>query len=77
MSASVSQPHCSLPAVAGTSVAQSEQFGNEQTPHDLDTIADLQKLAPILLDRGYTDPDINAIFHRNWLRFFREALPPS
>src|SRR5438045_861488 len=32
-------------------------FGTEQTPRDLDTIADLQKLADILLARGYGDGD--------------------
>jgi membrane dipeptidase len=50
-------------------------FGNEQTPRDLDTIADLQKLADILLARGYSDADVDLIFHGNWLRFFLEALP--
>jgi membrane dipeptidase len=50
-------------------------FGTEQSPCDLDTIADLQKLAPILADRGYHEADIDAIFHGNWLRFFRGALP--
>jgi membrane dipeptidase len=50
-------------------------FGTEQTPRDLNTIADLQKLAPILSRRGYTGADIDAIFHGNWLRFFSEALP--
>ena len=38
-------------------------FGTEQTPRDLDTIADLQKLAPLLRRRGYTAGDIAAIFH--------------
>jgi membrane dipeptidase len=50
-------------------------FGTEQTPRDLDTIADLQKLTDILDRRGYTRQDVEAIFHGNWLRFFREALP--
>jgi membrane dipeptidase len=50
-------------------------FGNEQTPGDLDTIADLQKLGGILSGRGYTDSDIDGIFYGNWLRFFHEALP--
>jgi membrane dipeptidase len=50
-------------------------FGTEQVPADLDSIADLQKLIPILQSRGYTDPDIAAIFHGNWLRFFRQHLP--
>jgi membrane dipeptidase len=50
-------------------------FGTEQTPTDLDTIADLQHLAPLLAAQGYSDGDIDAVFHANWLRFFREALP--
>jgi membrane dipeptidase len=49
-------------------------FGTEQTPHDLNTIADLQKIAPLLAKRGYSDDDIDAVFYGNWLRFFREAL---
>jgi len=51
-------------------------FGREQTPAGLDTIADLQKLASILSDRGYKDDAIDAVFHGNWLRFFTEHLPP-
>ena len=50
-------------------------FGTEQTPRDLDTIADLQKLNGILASRGYSDGDIDRIFHGNWLRFFGAALP--
>jgi membrane dipeptidase len=50
-------------------------FGTEQSPADLDTIADLQKLQGILASRGYSDADIDGIFHGNWLRFFRAALP--
>ncbi|MHC4995049.1 MAG: dipeptidase [Planctomycetota bacterium] len=50
-------------------------FGYEQSPNDLDTIADLQKLNNILSGRGYSEDDLNAIFHKNWLRIFREALP--
>ncbi|MBK9168713.1 MAG: membrane dipeptidase [Bryobacterales bacterium] len=51
-------------------------YGTEQCPHDLDTIADLQKLAPLLSGRGYSDSDIAGVFHGNWLRFFREAWGP-
>ena len=50
-------------------------FGTEQTPHDLNTIADLQKLAGILDRRGYLPTDIEAIFHGNFLRLFTLALP--
>jgi membrane dipeptidase len=50
-------------------------FGNEQTPRDLNTYRDLQKLGDILFTRGYTAADIDLIFHGNWLRFFRQHLP--
>ena len=48
-------------------------FGTEQCPEDLDTIADLQKLGPLLNQRGYTNEDVRAIFHENWMRFFAKA----
>lgn len=50
-------------------------FGTEQSPRELDTIADLQKIGDIMSTRGYTDNDIDAVFHGNFLRFFRENLP--
>jgi membrane dipeptidase len=47
-------------------------FGTEQSPFDLDTIADLQKLPELLKQRGYTEPDIEKVLHGNWLRFLRK-----
>jgi membrane dipeptidase len=52
-------------------------FGNEQTPRELRVYGDLQQLGEILAKRGYEDADVDAIFHRNWLEFFRRTLPPS
>ncbi len=48
-------------------------FGKEQSPYDLDTIADLQKLIPLLEGRGYSREDIENIMHKNWIRFLMEA----
>ena len=48
-------------------------FGSEQSPHDLDTIADLQRLPELLRKRGYGEEDVTGILHGNWVRFFREA----
>lgn len=48
-------------------------FGTEQSPWDLDSIADLQKYEGILERRGYSDQDIDRIFHGNWLRFLRSS----
>jgi membrane dipeptidase len=50
-------------------------FGTEQVPNGLDRISDLQKLVAILSSRGYPPADVDAIFHGNWLRFFRQHLP--
>ncbi len=49
-------------------------FGTEQCPIGLETIADLQKLAGLLSARGYSTPDIELIFHGNWLRFLKQHL---
>ena len=51
-------------------------FGHEQTPRDLKLYRDLHRLADILTTRGYSNDDVDAIFHNNWLRFFTAALPP-
>ena len=48
-------------------------FGKEQSPYDLEDIADLQKFQSILIRRGYQDSDIGNIFYKNWLRFLRNA----
>lgn len=50
-------------------------FGTEQSPGDLDTIADLPRLEPILRARGYSQADMELIASGNWLRFFGEHLP--
>lgn len=49
-------------------------FGTEQSPWDMDSIADLQKYGDILRRRGYGESDIDSIFHGNWLRFLRRVL---
>jgi len=50
-------------------------FGKEQSPKDLDTIADLGKIAEILSRRGYSQADVDGIMYKNWVRFFTKALP--
>ena len=48
-------------------------FGREQSPGDLETIADLQKIPGLLRERGFSPADIEGVMHGNWLRFFRKA----
>ena len=49
-------------------------FGLEQTPYDMNTIADLQKFQFILKSRGYTDEDIKHIFFKNWINLLLDVL---
>jgi membrane dipeptidase len=48
-------------------------FGREQSPGDLDTIADLQRVPELLSRRGYDDEAIAGIMHGNWIRFLSET----
>jgi membrane dipeptidase len=48
-------------------------YGREQSPFDLDTIADLQRLPDLLRGRGYAEEAVGGIMYGNWMRFFREA----
>ncbi|HEY4205817.1 MAG TPA: membrane dipeptidase [Puia sp.] len=50
-------------------------FGKEQSPYDMDTIADLGALEDILGKRGYAPGDIIDIMHGNWLRYLKRVLP--
>ena len=43
-------------------------FGREQSPSDVDSIADLPKLTAILERRGYSFADITSIMYGNWYR---------
>jgi membrane dipeptidase len=49
-------------------------YGTEQTPMDLDSIADLVRLAPLLAQRGYSPDDIEGIMQGNFLGFLRAHL---
>lgn len=48
-------------------------FGKEQSPYDLETVADLQKISLLLRKRGYSEEDISNIMYGNWLRFLRNV----
>lgn len=50
-------------------------FGVELAPHDIDTIADLQKLPAHLTNKGYNQEDIDRILSGNWLRILHNNLP--
>ena len=46
-------------------------FGKEQSPVDLDTIADLQKIPLMLSKKGYTKIDIENIMSQNFIKFLQ------
>ena len=51
------------------------QGGCEGAPIEIDTVADYQKVAGVLEERGYSDDDIANVMYRNWQRFFEKWLP--
>ena len=68
---------CQLAGNSSHAAIGSDVGGRNHMPSDFHTIADLQKLEPILRVRGYSEPDLDNIFHANWLRHFRRWLPKS
>ena len=48
-------------------------YGKEQSPYDLETIADLQKIPELLQNKGYSQDDIENIMYKNFIRFLKEA----
>src|SRR5579871_316427 len=48
-------------------------FGKEQSPYDIETIANLQKIPSLFKKRGYSDQDVENLMHGNWLRFLKKA----
>ena len=50
-------------------------FGKDQCPMDLDSVADLQTLVGLLSEKGYSQKDIEGIFHGNFVRRIRQAWP--
>ncbi len=52
-------------------------FGVQSVAPEIDTIADLPKLGPLLQEKGYSDQDLEAIFGGNWLGVLRSTLPET
>jgi len=50
-------------------------FGAESAPAEIDTVADLERIGPALVELGYGEDDIAAVLGGNWLRLLRAALP--
>ncbi len=52
-------------------------FKGDEMLVGFDTIADLQRIPSALRDKGYRPDQIDAITHGNWIRNFRQSLPPG
>jgi membrane dipeptidase len=52
-------------------------FGLQSVPPGIESVADLQKLAPLLAEKGYSPQDISAILGENWLACLQQVLPES
>ena len=52
-------------------------LGREQIPVEIQTSADLPRVADALSSFGFNDLDVRNILGLNWLRFFRSALPAA
>lgn len=50
-------------------------FGVQSVPPEIDTIADVQKVAGLLEERGYAPEDAENVFNSNWLKLLSAALP--
>jgi membrane dipeptidase len=50
-------------------------FGLQSVPTEIDNIADLRKIIPILFQKGYTEANISAILGGNWLAHLQNTLP--
>jgi membrane dipeptidase len=69
---------CQLVGSAGHAAIGSDLdggFGRDESPCDLDTIADLMRLTSMLDARGYRSNEIADILYGNWTRFMLGALP--
>lgn len=50
-------------------------FGLEAIPAELDTVADLQKFGPSLVQAGFADSEARGVLGENWIRLLKESLP--
>lgn len=52
-------------------------FGLQSVPEGIESIADLQKLVPLLAEKGYSESNIEAIMGTNWLSLLKQTLPTT
>jgi membrane dipeptidase len=52
-------------------------FGLQSVPVGIDSIADIQKLVPLLDKKGYSEDDIKSVLGNNWIEFLEGTLPET
>jgi membrane dipeptidase len=50
-------------------------FGWQSVPMEIDSIADLSKLAPLLVKKGYSTGGIVSVLGENWIGLLKRILP--
>jgi len=50
-------------------------WGLQSMPVEIDSISDLQKLGPKLVEKGYSEQDIAGILGGNWIHHLQASLP--
>ncbi|MBX3011316.1 MAG: dipeptidase [Caldilineaceae bacterium] len=53
------------------------QGGADGAPEGIETVADYQKVATLLAQRGYSEAAIAQIMYQNWHRFYTQWLPAA
>ena len=48
-------------------------FGKEQSPHDMESIADLPIVGELLMERGLTQAEVQKILSGNWIQFLTKV----
>ena len=66
---------CQLAGNARHAAIGTDTGTTDHMPVDYRTSADLRQIEEILVNRGYSDSDIDRILHLNWLEFFLRHLP--
>lgn len=50
-------------------------FGVQSTPVKIDSVADIQNIIPLLINKGYSDTDVANIMGGNWISYLKTNLP--
>lgn len=52
-------------------------FGLQSVPAEINSLVDFHILGSLMMQKGYSEMDVSAIFSENWLKFLKATLPES